>query len=126
VLQGRHCELIIPSRFSPLHGVKQLDCEVVVVQITWALLASCLQAQHPPEEEKGAKRARREKVNLEVKAVDEQDFINRLESELKATQDGAKNGRNRYAYIQGNTKHIDKDTKPHAARLCLSQGMCSC
>ena len=33
-----------------------------------------------------------------------------IESELKATQDGTKNGRNRY--MQGNTKHIDKNTKP--------------
>jgi hypothetical protein len=46
----------------------------------------------------------------EVKAIDEKDFINRLESELKATQDGVKSGRNRY--MQGNTKHIDKDIKP--------------
>jgi hypothetical protein len=75
--------------------------------------SSCLQAQYPPEEEKGAKRARRGKVNLEVKAIDKQDFINRLESELKATQDGAKNGRNRY--IRGNTKHIDKDIKSYSS-----------
>jgi len=49
-------------------------------------------------------------VNLEVKAIDEDYCIYRLESELKATQDGTKNGRNRY--MQGNTKHIDKNTKP--------------
>jgi hypothetical protein len=52
-------------------------------------------------------------VNLEVKAIDEQGFINRLESELKATQDGTKNGRNRY--MQGRSKHIDKDTKPYSS-----------
>ena len=49
-------------------------------------------------------------MNLEVKAIDEDYCIYRLESELKATQDGTKNGRNRY--MQGNTKHIDKNTKP--------------
>ena len=51
-------------------------------------------------------------MNLEVKAIDEDYYIYRLESELKAKQDGTKNGRSRY--MQGNTKHIDKDTKPYS------------
>jgi hypothetical protein len=57
----------------------------------------------------------------EVKAIDEKDFINRLESELKATQDGVKSGRNRY--MQGNTKHIDKDTKPYSSFLLEPGGV---